>query len=290
MNRTVSTLMSILLMAFLPVAPCRADNDPCARIVSLAPSVTEVLFELGLGDKVVGVTRYCRYPPQAQSIAKVGGFYDMSLENLLGLKPTYVFGLRENAEIRESATRFGVHSQEVDHTTVAGIKKSIETIGNVCGVQERAQQKLAVLEHREQVVRTEMHDIPAYKTLVIVGRMHEGNSLSGVYVSGKDGFYSGVLDILGMKNVNSDATVAIPMLSPEGLLALSPEVIMEIVNADDPEDPAGAISPWKRYATLPAVKNDRIFVFREDYASIPGPRYIMIAEEFARRIRSKGAL
>ena len=277
----------LLLTAFFVAASSRAESEPCARIVSLAPSVTEVIFELGLGDKVVGVTRYCRYPLQAQSIAKVGGFYDMSLENLLALKPTYVFGLRENAEIRQSVTRFGVPSQEVDHTTVAGIKKSLTTIGEVCGVQERARQKLAVLEQREQAVRTQMQGIPSYKTLVVVGRMHEGSSLSGVYVSGKDGFYSGVLEILGMKNVNADSTVAIPMLSPEGLLSLSPEAIMEIVNTDDPENPAGETSPWKRYSTVAAVKNGRIFVFREDYASIPGPRYIMLVEEFARRFRAK---
>lgn len=285
MKRILSTVLVILC-----AASSRVHAEPCARIVSLAPSVTEVLFELGLGSKIVGVTRYCRYPPEAQAIGKVGGFYDMSLENLLALKPTYVFGLRENAEIRQSASRFGVPSQEVDHTTVEGIKKSFVTIAETCGMKQRATEKLAQLEQRERAVRAQMQGFPSRKTLVIVGRMHEGNSLSGVYVSGKDGFYSGVLEILGLKNVNADMTVAIPMLSPEGLLALSPEVIMEIVNTDDPESPAGEASPWKRYSTLPAVRSDRIFVFREDYASIPGPRYIMLVEEFARRLRTKGAL
>ena len=285
MKRIVLTMFAVLCAA----SSC-VHAEPCARIVSLAPSVTEVLFELGLGSKIVGVTRYCRYPPEAQAIGKVGGFYDMSLENLLALKPTYVFGLRENAEIRQSASRFGVPSQEVDHTTVEGIKKSFVAIAETCGVKQRATDKLAQLEQRERAVRAQMQGFPSRKTLVIVGRMHEGNSLSGVYVSGKDGFYSGVLEILGLKNVNADMTVAIPMLSPEGLLALSPEVIMEIVNTDDPESPAGEASPWKRYSTLPAVRSDRIFVFREDYASIPGPRYIMLVEEFARRLRTKGAL
>ena len=285
MKRIVLTIVAVLCAASSSV-----HAAPCGRIVSLAPSVTEVLFELGLGDTIVGVTRYCRYPPQAQAISEVGGFYDVSLENLLARKPTYVFGLRENAAILQSAARFGVSSQDVDHTTVEGIKKSFTTIAEVCGVQARAKEKLTQLEQREQAVRSQMQGLPPYKTLVIVGRMHEGNSLSGVYVSGKDGFYSGVLEILGLKNVNAETTIAIPMLSPEGLLALSPEVIMEIVNTDDPESPSGRVSPWKRYPTLPAVKSDRIFVFREDYASIPGPRYILLLEEFARKLRTKGAL
>jgi iron complex transport system substrate-binding protein len=280
----------LTIVAALCVASSRGEAEPCARIVSLAPSVTEVIFDLGLGDNLVGVTRYCRYPTEAQAIAKVGGFYDMSLENLLALKPTYVFGLRENAEIRNSATKFGVPSQEVDHTTIAGIKKSIETIAAVCGVAERARAKLAHLEQREQAIRAEMRDYPPYKTLVIVGRMHEGDALSGVYVSGKDGFYSGVVEILGLRNVNSNATVAIPTLSPEGLLALAPEVIVEIVNTDDPESPADEVSLWKRYGTLPAVRDGRIYVFRQDYASIPGPRYIVLVEEFARRLRKQGGI
>ncbi len=271
----------LTLFATLLATPCSAEDDRCARIISLSPSITEVVYELGLGNKLVGVTRYCRYPPEAQTITKVGGFYDMSLENILSLKPTHVFGLRENAEIRESLRKFGVPTEEMDHTTVAGIKKSIATVGEVCGVQELAHKKLAELEAREAALRARRAGKPSYRTLVVVGRMHEGESLSGIYISGKDGFYMGVIELLGMKNVNTDPTVAVPMLSAEGFMALAPEAIVEVVNVDDPSLKGSPSAVWNRFPKVPAVKNSRVFTLSDDYASIPGPRYIALAEKLA---------
>jgi iron complex transport system substrate-binding protein len=267
----------LTLIATLMAAPCSAEDDRCARIVSLSPSITEVIYELGLGSRLVGVTRYCRYPAEAQSVAKVGGFYDMSIENIISLKPTQVFGLRENAEIRESLRKFGVSTSEVDHTTVEGIKRSIAMVGELCGVGSRARDKLATLEEREQALRARR----SYRTLVVVGRMHEGESLSGIYVSGKDGFYTGVIELLGMKNVNTDPTVAVPMLSAEGFMALAPEAIVEIVNVDDPALHGAPSAVWNRFPKVPAVKNSRIFTLSDDFASIPGPRYIDLAEKLA---------
>ncbi|MEN9845760.1 MAG: hypothetical protein RIS36_907 [Pseudomonadota bacterium] len=269
-----------LIVTFL-ASPCSAEVVPCARIISLSPSITEVVFELGLGKKLVGVTRYCRYPAEAQAVTKVGGFYDMSLENILSLKPTHVFGLRENAEIRESLRKFGVPTAEVDHTTVDGIKKSIATVGEVCGVQALARAKLAELDAREAALRARRAGTPSYKTLVVVGRMHEGGSLSGIYVSGKDGFYTGVIDLLGMNNVNGDPTVAVPMMSAEGFMALAPEAIVEVENVDDPSLNGAPSAVWNRFPTVPAVKNSRVFTLSDDFASIPGPRYIILAEKLA---------
>lgn len=277
----------LTLIATLLATPCSAEDDPCARIISLSPSITEVIYELGLGEKLVGVTRYCRYPVEAQSVTKVGGFYDMSLENILSLKPTHVFGLRENAEIRESLRKFGVPTEEMDHTTVEGIKRSIATVGEVCGVQDLARKKLAELEAREAALRARRAGKPSHRTLVVVGRMHEGESLSGIYISGKDGFYTGVIELVGMTNVNTDPTVAVPMLSAEGFMALAPEAIVEVVNVDDPSLKGTPSAVWNRFPKVPAVKNSRVFTLSDDYASIPGPRYITLAEKLANLLEQR---
>ena len=280
MKRSILTLVVMVLFA-----SSAAVAQPCGRIVSLAPSVTEVLFEIGLGANVVGVTRYCRYPEQAKAIPQVGGFYDISLENLLALQPTLVLGLRENREIQAGAQRFGILTHEVDHSTVIGIKASMISIAKLCSLEPVGVEKVSALEARERALQNSMQGAPPYKTLVAVGRMREGNSVSGVYVSGKDGFYSGVLEILGMKNVNENPTVAIPMLSPEGFIALAPEVIVEIQSPDDPNEAEDPRALWQRYGSIPAVQHNRIFTLREDYASIPGPRYILVAEEIARKLK-----
>lgn len=278
-------LRVIPLIPLIFLTRVAAVAAPCDRVVSLAPSVTEVVFDLGLGSKVVGVTRYCRFPPEAQNIPRVGGFYDISLESLVSSRPTIVIGLRENREVLGSAQRLGMATHEVDHSTVDGIKRSLESIANTCEVSRIGADKVAALERRERELKSSMRGVPPYKTLVAVGRTREGSSVSGVYVSGKDGFYTGVLELLGMKNVNQDSTVAIPTLSPEGLIALAPEVIVEISSVDEPPEVGGTADLWGRYATIPAVKDKRVFTLREDYASIPGPRYILVAEELARKIK-----
>lgn len=272
---------ALLIIGMILSGPVSVHADQCARIVSLAPSVTEVLFELGLGDKVVGVTRFCRYPPEAQSIPAIGGFYDVSFESLLKRKPTLVVGLREHSDIRDSSRRFGIATQEVDHSTVEGIKRSITTIADLCGISRVGVEKVEDLEHRERSLRESTRGMPHFKTLVAVGRTHEGASPSGVYVSGKDGFYTGVLALVGLHNVNQEPTVAIPTLSSEGIMALAPEVIVEVVSADDPHNDEDQAALWRKFPNIPAVKNERVMTLRGDYASIPGPRYIRVAEDLA---------
>jgi ABC-type Fe3+-hydroxamate transport system substrate-binding protein len=96
-----------------------------------------------------------------------------------------------------------------------------------------------------------------------------------------------VIDLLGMENVNTDPTVAVPMLSAEGFMALAPEAIVEIVNVDDPALQGSPSAVWNRFPKVPAVKNSRVFTLSDDYASIPGPRYILLAEKLAGLLEGK---
>lgn len=277
----------ILIYLVLAMKLCVAE-ERCNRIVSLAPSITEVLFELQLGDRIVGLTRYCRYPPAALEIEKIGGFYDLSLEKIVSLKPTDVFGLRENGDIIAATNRLGFSSLASDHSSLSGIKASITAIAERCGVAARAEEKLRMLAERERALATTGPIGKPQRTLVVVGRMFEGESLSGLYISGKDGFYSDLLKIVGLENINNESTISIPMLSPEGLMTLKPEVIIEVVNRDDPrkEDLAAL---WDRYGKLPAVKNNRVLILSDDFASIPGPRYIVLAEQIAHLLKDARA-
>jgi len=275
----------VLALALLCAHAARAEELRCARIVSMAPSVTEVVFDLGLGDRLVGVTRFCRYPPEAERVRSIGGFFDVSLENLVSLKPTLVVGLRENQEIERKLRSFKIPTLVVDHTSLAGIKTSYEAVGKACGVEDLAKAKLNSFVEREEHVRSLRQGAAPLRTLVVVGRTHEGGDVAGVYVSGSDGFYSDLLPLLGLLNVNRDPTISVPLLSAEGIAALSPEVIVEIVNRDDVVK-RDLDAMWKRYLSVPAVRNGRVFVLSEDFASIPGPRYIQLAELLVRKINA----
>lgn len=262
-----------------------AEGHGCARIVSLAPSITEAVYELGLEERLVGVTSFCRYPQAAQKIEKIGGYFDVNLERIVTLKPTLVVTLQEGVHAVMPLKRFGIEVLEVDHRSIAGIKASFTQIGELCTVRERAVAKLEELSAEEHALKQRLHGVPSFATLIVVGRVHEGSALSSIYLSGRDGVYSDVLTLIGSKNANTNRTIAIPAISPEGLLSLKPEAVIEIASVDE-----GRLNSeqrrelWHRYPTIPAVASNRIAILTEDYASIPGPRYIQLAHRLAQAL------
>ena len=109
-----------------------------------------------------------------------------------------------------------------------------------------------------------------------------------IYISGSDGFYSEVLELAGARNIHEKPTVALPLLSPEGLLALNPDVIIEILNVDDATQTTEARKLWGTFRELRAVQEDRVYVLADDFASIPGPRYIDLAEKLSYLLHPRG--
>ncbi len=282
----LASVSLLMLTALTPVASHAAD--PCERIVSIAPSVTELLFDLELGQRLVGVTEFCRYPPDARKVPRVGGYLDLNLERVIAARPAVVFGLKESENVLRPLERFHIESQLVDHTSLEGIRSSYSQVGAFCEIAERAQMRLAALAEREQAIR-ERCDASrgqgtAKRVMVVVGRTREGSADSGVYVSGNDGFYSGIVSLLGAVNVYTGRTVAVPSLSAEGIGALAPDVVIDVVNVDDRANEVGFEAFWRRFPELPAVKQGRVVVLRDDYASIPGPRYIVLAERLSKVI------
>ena len=253
----------------------------CERIVSLAPSVTEVLYDVGLGDALVGRTRFCRYPAAASAVPAIGGFYDASIEAIVAAKPTHVVTLSETADIARKASEFGIAVIEVDHRSVKGIKDSYRAIGERCGIQTAAERKLQALGEREQAVQRAVAGKGEVRTLVVVGRTQQRGEVSSVYVSGSDGFYSDVLRLAGAVNVNRSPTIALPLLSPEGLNVLKPDAIVEIVNVDDDVFLGQGMELWRHLSAIPAVQTGSVFLVSDDFASIPGPRYIQLVEKVA---------
>ncbi|NQT40991.1 MAG: ABC transporter substrate-binding protein, partial [Planctomycetes bacterium] len=163
--KTKATLVAIVVLVFVgshlakesldgstgPVAPPAPED--CRRIVSMAPSVTETLFALGLGDRVVGVTRYCKYPPEADEKDEVGGHFDPNFEAIVALRPDLVILLVEQEESRQALNSLGIATLVVRHKDIEGVLESISTIGRVCGAEETAGQLLADIAGRMEKIR-----------------------------------------------------------------------------------------------------------------------------------------
>lgn len=273
-------------MSFLIQRSLRPERDPepaqvlPQRLISLAPSTTELLFALDIGDRVVGVTRFCDYPPEADALPKVGGFFDPNYEAILKLEPDLIVLLEEHSQAQEHFASQGQRVLTVNHKTIDGILDSIPVVGQACGVDARAARLHDELVARMQrlAAQTQVEDPPT--VLIVVSR--EGGKLGQIYIAGRDGFYSELLELAGGRNAYA-GDLAFPVVTPEGILKLNPEVIIELVAEMDnlPRSQAEMREDWQQLQNVAAVQNGRLHLIAADYMTIPGPRFIQIQERFA---------
>ncbi len=259
------------------------ERDSFERIVSLAPSITENLHALGLMDRVIGVTRYCDYPPEAQAKTKVGGYYDPNYEAIVALDPDLIILLEEHEDPRQYLSKLGFNLLAVDHKDILGILQSIEMIGETCGVAQKAHSITQDLRERMQRIEKRTAGLTPPRVLISIGRNMGSGTLEDVYISGKEGFYDEMIARLGGINAYP-GKVAFPVVSTEGIIRMNPDVIIDMVPDMETRgwNEARIIDEWNVLSHVNAVKNRRVHVFGEDYVAVPGPRFISIMEKMAR--------
>lgn len=253
------------------------------RIVSLAPSITENLYALGMMERVVGVTRYCDFPPEARLKTQVGGYYDPNYEAIVALNPDLIIMLAEHEDPREYLSRLGFHILTVDHRNISGIFESIERIGETCGAPDKARSITNDLRARMRRIEEKTSGLPPPRVMISIGRNMGSGKLDDVYVSGKEGFYDQMIELLGGVNAY-EGRVAFPVVSNEGIIQMNPDVIIDMVpDLEEQGWSAETIQEqWSAVSQVNAVKNGRVYIFGEDFVAVPGPRFISIMEKMAR--------
>ena len=253
------------------------------RIVSLAPSITESLYALGMMDRVVGVTRYCDYPPEALTKTNIGGYLDPNYEAIVMLQPDLIFMLAEHEAPRERLSQLGFKIVVVNHKNISGILRSIEIVGESCGVLQKAQSITDNIKSRMNHIREKTRGLPSPRVLVSIFRDRGSGTLAEVTISGKGSFNGEMIERIGGLNAYEGA-VAFPIVSSEGIIQMNPDVIIDIVPdlEENSWDPEMIRSEWNAIPQVNAVKNHRIYLFSNDYDGIPGPRFILTMEKLAR--------
>ena len=253
-----------LCAAMAPGAAAAAARPAALRIVSLAPSVTETLFALGAGAEVVGVSRYCDYPPEATRLPRVGTFLTPNVEAIIGLHPTLVIGLGLSSNTRElkllRAT--GCSVMTVGDDSLAQIEGGILKIGERIGRARAASAMLAALDARIASVRARAAHARRVRVLMLVG--HEPMVAVGPHT-----FLDELLTIANSENIAAGAGQQWPRLSLEYIIAARPDVILDGQMGSDAKAPSRF---WDRYSIIPAVRDDRVFGYPQDPILHPGPR------------------
>lgn len=249
------------------------------RIVSLAPSVTEVLFEAGLGPRVVGVTSYCRFPREVLALPKVGGYLTPSYEALVALRPDLVVVLPEHADIEPRLAALRIPTLRLDHRSLQGIVRSIAEVGERCGAQSSAVRAAEALKRHLAGVQQIARRGPPPRVLVCFGRSEDFRRL---YAAAPGTVHDDLITQAGGQNALTSRAVSYPMLSIEGLMRLDPDVIVEF--AAGRPDAAALRGQWNALGSLRAVKTGRVYVFTDEFLSVPGPRFVRFAETIARAL------
>ena len=262
-----------------------ADAAP-GRIVSLSPSVTEILFALGLADRIVGVTRYCKYPEAARSLRDVGGYYDPNYELILRLQPDLVILPQTQQEALRRFAGDNIRTLAVRHDDLDGIFASISSIGEVTGTEQKADALLGEMRRGMEAVTEKVKDLRRPRVLLSAGRILGTGRVDDLYIAGRGNIYSALVELAGGANCY-DGPVSYPSVSAEGVLRMNPDVVLELTGFLEKKNLTAARirAEWETtYPNLEAVREDRVHVIAADYAVIPGPRIVKTLRDMARAV------
>ena len=276
--RTVAVLLALSLV------PTVAAQPKPARIVSLIPAVTEMLFAIGSGDQVVGVSTFDTYPKEATTRPRVGGLFDPNFEAILTLRPdlVIVYGSQEELIARLGRAKIPIYSYR--HAGLADITETIRAVGKRTGHLTEAAALAAQIEKDLEAVRKAVAGRPRPRTLMVFGR--EEASMRGLYVSGGTGFLHDMLEAAGGVNVMADVKREGLQLSLEQLLSRAPDVVLElrITERWSAERQAREEAAW-RAVSIPAVRAGRVHFLPDEALTIPGPRVAAAVKAIADVLR-----
>jgi iron complex transport system substrate-binding protein len=260
----------------------------CARLVSMSPGITETLFALGLGGQVVGVTRYCLYPPEAAERTRVGGFLDPNYEVLLALHPDLVLLTPFHRELWPELDRLGLRYEIIRPATVEDIRESFLKLGALWGREAPAQTLVSALDARLDGLKRRAAGRPRLRVLMTTGREMHAGTLSETYAVSSGSFLSDLLQIAGGDNCVTGEIAEYPALSAEGILQLNPDVIIEFGQEDSDAADADALRAWQALPGLEAVRRSRVHYLGGTKYTIPGPRILETLDALDRCLDADG--
>jgi iron complex transport system substrate-binding protein len=253
-----------------------APVPPSQRIVSLAPSVTETLFALGFGDRVVGVTTYCDYPAEARKVPKIGGFMNPSLETIAAKRPDFVIGVTSatDAVKAREMERLGLKVTLISLGSVNEILRSIKSIARLLGNSDAGEKLVAKITRQFDETKTRVASAPRRATLLAVG-------LRPLVVVGGKNFINELIYLAGGENIAGNADQPWLNLPNEYVVAKAPQVIIE---AGMGSERGKSAKHWDDLKSIPAVREHRVYAYQSDKILRPGPRIGEGLEEIARLV------
>jgi iron complex transport system substrate-binding protein len=242
------------------------------RIISIAPSNTEILFALGLEDKIVGITNYCNFPEETKNIEKIGETFPLNLEKIVSLKPdlilAYAGQLNEIPRLRE----LGLKVIVIEPLNLQETLKSIQMVATIGGIPEKGNILVENLSQRIDQIKTEVSNLEiTKKPKVFIGGIYET-----IWTPGEGTLFNELISLAGGINIAAGFS-GWAKISPEFIVKEDPDIIIIPIGAMNPGDELKIkenIYQRPGWSNLSAVKTQKIFIVNEDLFFRPGPRIV----------------
>jgi iron complex transport system substrate-binding protein len=296
-NRTLTTTTTTTVTETSTQAITTTENEPIQitdklgrtetvkanprRIISLSPSCTEVLYALGLGDRLIADTTYCDYPPEAKDKPKIGDYATPNIEQIVALNPDLVLAdaIQHAAEIIPQLESFGITVVGISPVNFDEIFENIRTIAKITGSEEKSSEILSGLQSRIKIVTDKTSALPQEQVLSVFYLVWHDPLMTW----GKDTLVNDLIKLAGGKNIFEDIS-GLANIELEALAERNPQVMIAATGMDPEEGTLKFVNTEVRLAVTDAVKNQRIYGVNVDISGRTGPRIVDGLEEFARAI------
>jgi iron complex transport system substrate-binding protein len=247
----------------------------------MSPNLTEILYGLGVFDRVVGVSDYCSYPPAAKSLPKVGGWSTPSLERIVALQPDLVVMADAQAATVDGHLRqLGVQTLIVTSESIEDTLTAMVTIGRATGSEHQAEELVAATKSALDSVRSRTVRLSRPSVLCVVGRTP--GTLRDIYVATKDSYLAELIDIAGGTVTLAPAQSGYSMISVEAVLTINPDIILELVSGTPKATTDDSRAAWGQLPELKAVGLGKVLPIEDEFVTHASQKVADTALLFAR--------
>jgi iron complex transport system substrate-binding protein len=262
------------------------DSPVPRRLVVFSPSAVEIIFALGAGDKVVGVTRFATFPPEAKKLPVLGGLSDIHYEQMTALRPDFIIAQNATERLESYAEERGIPIISLQIDTTSQVYEACRKLGRLLGMSMNGVKLAKKVRGSLEEVRKFVEGLERVDCFISVDR--SSGPLRGVLSTGKDTFLTKMIDVAGGRNIFEDMQIKYPVISKETLLVRAPQVVLELKPGRvTPAQTEALIRDWQVLAGLPAVQNKRVYVIDHEDVLIPGPRMGEVAYQVAAALHSE---
>src|ERR1044072_7091454 len=253
------------------------------RMVSLSPSVTEILYGVGAWPQVIAVSQFCTYPEDVKNKPRINGWDKTNLEQVMALKPDFVIGVdAQEPFLKDKLTGLGVRSLFVKSQTLADIMASMREIGRGTGHEQEATNLVAKTQVEIEAVRKAVGNRPHPRVLCVVDRVP--GTIRDLYTAPKGSYLDELISIAAGESIAPEAEHGYGKINKEAVLTLNPEVIIDMVQSSKGNFGEDPVAVWNELGEVRAVRDKRIYSITDPSVIHPSQFVGHTAQVFARAL------